>query len=169
MFAQQLGKAALVAILAVEGFLLLSPDGALVHAARHGEPHSADQAAFWWRTSSVHMGCSVASCTRPATRTATYRQIGPRGTTWRAYGFCDLHQPPETLAGLVYRLGQPARPGYDVPLTPVWAEIYFLLGILAFGVWCACMWRYTASKTRAGDWLCLGVLHALVLIGLWKY
>jgi len=159
----------LIAALALEGFLLLRPDGALVRAARHNEPRAADQAAFWWRKSPVHMGCSIASCTRPATRTATYRLLGPRATTWRAYGFCERHNPPETLDGLVYRLGQPPRPGYEVPLAPLWSEIYFLLGIFAFAVWCACMWTYVRARTRRTVWAGLLVLHAAILAGLWMY
>jgi len=164
----QVGKAVMVAVLTVEGFLLLRPDGALVQAARHGEPRTVDLAGYWWRKSPVHMGCSVLSCTRPATRIATYRQLGPRGTTWRAYGFCDVHSPPEELGGLVYRQGQPPRPGYDVPLTTLWSEIYFLLGIFAFGIWCLCMWRYVNSASKT-VWLSLAALHALILSGLFLY
>ncbi len=164
MTSMSAAKALLTAVLAVEGFLLLRPDGALVRAARHAEPRAADLAGYWWRKSPVHMGCSVASCTRPATRTATYRLLGPRATTWRAYGFCDLHHPPETLDGLVYRLGQPPRNGYDVPLAPVWSEVYFLLGILAFAVWCACMGTYLRAKTSKRVWAALLMLHASVLL-----
>jgi hypothetical protein len=163
------GKVLLMAVLAVEGVLLLRPDGALVQAARHAEPRAADLAVYWWRESPVHMGCSVASCTRPATRTATYRLTGPRATTWRAYGFCNHHAPPETLEGLVYRQGRPPRPGYDIPLGPVWSEVYFLLGIFAFGIWCACMWTYVRVKTRAAVWAGLLALHAGVLVALWMY
>lgn len=169
MLSMKVGKPLLVALLAVEGFLLLRPDGTLVQAARHGDRRTEDQAGYWWRKSPVHMGCSVGSCTRAATRTATYRQFGPRGATWRAYGFCDVHNPPETLDGLVYRQGQPPRPGYDVPLTPLWAEVYFLLGISAFGIWCACMWSYASARARAPVWLCLSLLHVAVLTALWKY
>lgn len=161
-------KVVLVAVLAVEGFLLLRPDGALVQAARHREQRAAEQAVYWWHKSPVHMGCSVPSCIRPATRTATYRQLGPRGTTWRAYGFCEFHNPPEELNGLVYRQGRPPRPGYDVPLTTLWSEIYFLLGILAVGIWCACMWQYVNSANKT-VWLCLGALHALILSSLLLY
>src|SRR5579872_5421532 len=161
-------KALLIAILAIEGFLLLHPDGVLVQAARHGEHRAADLAAYWWRKSPVHMGCSILSCTRPATRTATYRQLGPRGTTWRAYGFCEFHDPPEELAGLVYRQGQPERPGYEVPLSALWSEIYFLLGIFAFGIWCACMWQYVNSTSRT-VWLSLAALHAAILAALIVY
>jgi hypothetical protein len=162
------GKPLLIVILAIEGVLLLGPDGALVQAARHGDHRAADQAVYWWRKSPVHMGCSVASCSRPATRTATYRQTGARGTVWRAYGFCEFHNPPEQLNGLVYRQGQPPRPGYDVPLPTLWSEIYFLLGIFAFGIWCACSWSYV-NAARKIVWLCLGALHALVVAGLVLY
>lgn len=162
------GRAILVAVLIVEGFLLLRPDGVLVQVARRGEHRTVDLAGYWWRKSPVHLGCSVLSCTRPATRTATYRQLGPRGTTWRAYGFCEFHNPPEELTGLVYRQGQPPRPGYDVPLTTLWSEIYFLLGILAFAVWCACVWQYVNSASKT-VWLSLFALHASVLAGLLLY
>jgi len=162
-----LGKTLLILILGVEGLLLLGPDGALVRAARHSEHQTADLAGYWWRKSPVHMGCSVAGCSRPATRTATYRQLGPRGTTWRAYGFCELHAPPEHLNGLVYRLGQPPRPGYDVPLSPLWAEIYFLLGVLAFGVWCTGMWSYAGWKSGVAARAGLILLHASAIAGLW--
>lgn len=164
-----LGKALLVLILGIEGLLLLSPDGALVRAARHEEHRAADLPAYWWRKSPVHMGCSVARCSRPATRTATYRQLGPRGTTWRAYGFCEFHNPPEHLNGLVYRPGQPPRPGYDVPLRPLWAEIYFLLGVFAFGIWCAVMWGYASSKPSAAVQAGLFLLHATAIAGLWLF
>jgi hypothetical protein len=163
------GKALLVLVMAIEGVLFLRPDGVLVHAAQQGQRRYADEAGYWWKNSPVHMGCSVLSCTRPATHTATYRQVGARGAIWRAYGFCDIHDPPESLTGLVYRLGQPPRPGYDVPLTPFWAEIYFLLGIAAFVIWCACMWPYARSKTSSAVWWCLGLLHAAILFGFWKY
>ena len=162
-------KALLVVLLGIEGFLLLRPDGLLVRAAQRGPRKNPDQAAFWWRNSPVHMGCSIVSCTRPATRTATYRQMGPRGAVWRAYGFCEAHEPPETLTGLVYRLGQPPQAGYDVPLTPLWTEVYFLLGILAFGIWCACIWRYSIAKTSAAGWSCLLLLHAVIATGMWVY
>jgi hypothetical protein len=161
----RVGKTLMVVVLAIEGFLLLRPDGALVQAARRGEHRTVDLAGYWWRKSPVHMGCSVVSCTRPATRTATYRQPGPRGTTWRAYGFCEFHHPPDELEGLVYRQGQPPRPGYDVPLTTLWSETYFLLGIFAFAMWCACMWRYVNSARRA-VWLSVAALHASILSGL---
>ena len=156
------GKGLLVTVLALEGWLLLRPDGVLVRAAGHGQRRSADQAAYWWRNSPVHMGCSIRSCTRPATRTATYRQPGARGTVWRAYGFCEFHDPPADLNALVYRLGQPARPGYDVPLTTFWAEVYFLGGIFAFAIWCVCMWRPAGSSSRR-VWLSILLLHAAVL------
>lgn len=162
-------KALLVAVLAVEGFLLLRPDGALVQAARHREPRAADQATFWWHSSPVHMGCSIASCGRPATRTATYRLTSQRATTWRAYGFCEFHTPPESLDGLVYRQGRPPRPGYDIPLAPVWSEVYFLLGIFAFGIWCACMWTYVRAQTRPAVWMGLLLLHCAVLAVLFRY
>ena len=162
-------KALLIAVLAVEGLQLLRPDGALVRAVRHGEPRAAEQAGFWWRKSPVHMGCSVVSCERPATRTATYRLLGPRTTTWRAYGFCQFHQPPETVDGLVYRQGRPPRYGYDIPLTPIWSELYFLLGVLAFGMWCACMWTSIRARVRPAAWAVLLALHAAVLAGLWVY
>ena len=161
------GKALLVLVLAVEGFLLLRPDGILVRAAQDGPRRGTDQAAFWYTNSPVHMGCSIPSCTRPAIRTATYRQTGPRGAIWRAYGFCEKHDPPENSNGLLYRLGQPSRPGYDVPLTPLWTEVYFLLGILAFGIWCACMWRYARAKTSPAVWSGLLLFHAGVLTGFW--
>ena len=163
------GRALLVVVLALEGFLLLRPDGVLVRAAQNGQPRNADQAGYWWRSSPVHMGCSIFSCARPATRTATYRQDGPRGAIWRAYGFCEQHDPPASPAGLVYRVGQPSRPGYDVPLTPLWTEVYFLLGVLAFGIWCACMWRYARAKTGLAVWSCLLLFHAGVLTGFWIY
>jgi hypothetical protein len=163
------GKALLVLVLTAEGFLFLRPDGVLVQAARHGQRRGDDQAGYWWRNSPVHMGCSVVSCSRPATRTATYRQAGPRGTVWRAYGFCEIHDPPESLTGLVYRLGQPTRTGYDVPLTPLWSEVYFLLGIGAYCVWCACMWRYMKSRTTAVVWSSLALLHAAVVAGFLVY
>ena len=165
----KLGKTLLVAVLAMEGFLLLRPDGALVRAARQEEPRTTNQARDWWWNSPVHMGCSILSCTRPAVRTATYRQPGPRGVTWRAYGFCEKHDPPESLAGLVYRIGLPPRPGYDVPLTPLWTEVYFLLGIFAFGTWCACMWRYAVSRTSAPAWVVLLLLQGSIVTVLWKY
>lgn len=159
------GKALLVFVLGLEGILFLRPDGVLVQAARHGQHRGNDQAGSWWRNSPIHMGCSVASCNRPATRTATYRQAGLRGAIWRAYGFCEIHNPPESLTGLVYRPGQPSRAGYDVPLTPVWSEVYFLLGIVAYSVWCACMWRYANAKTRAAVWSGLAMLHGAVVAG----
>src|SRR5579871_815873 len=162
-------RALLAVLLGFEGFLLLRPDGVLVRAAQHGHRKEDDQAALWWRRSPVHMGCSVRSCTRTATRTATYRQMSPRGAIWRAYGFCEAHDPPQTLTGLVYRLGQPEQPGYDVPLTPFWTEVYFLLGILAFGIWCACVWRYATPRTGRAAWSCLLVLQAVVVAGFWIY
>jgi hypothetical protein len=163
-------KSLLLALLAVEGFLLLRPDGTLVHAARntHGD-HSLDQANYWWRKSPVHMGCSISSCSRLATRVATYRQLTPRGATWRAYGFCDLHDPPGDVEKLVYRLGRPKSFGYDVPLTPLWAQVYFLLGALGFGIWCAGMWKYANARATAVLWAGFAVLHLAVLTVLWKY
>jgi hypothetical protein len=162
-------RALLVAILAVEGFLLLRPDGALVHAAQPPGYRRANEAEYWWKHSPVHMGCSVASCTRPATRTASYRLPGARGVTWRAYGFCDFHDPPPVVDGLVYRLGHPPGFTYDVALTPVWTETYFLLGVFGFGIWCACMWRWARAATSARARLALLALHAPVVAVLWLY
>src|SRR3974377_270423 len=79
-------NALLVAALAVEGLLLLRPDGALVHAAQPRGYRSTQQAAVWFSSSPVHMGCSVATCARPATRTASYRFPGVRGVTSTASG-----------------------------------------------------------------------------------
>lgn len=146
---------------------MLRPEGALVQAARGRQPESSE-AESWWRRSPVHMGCSIADCKRPATRTASYRLPGNRSNTWRAYGFCDRHTPPEQVTGLVYRLGRPATPGYDIPLTPVWSEIYFLLGALGFGIWCAGMWRLAATRNQLAR-LALYLLHAGALIGLWLW
>ena len=162
-------NALIVAALAVEGFLLLRPDGALVHAAQPRHYRSSQQAAVWFRTSPVHMGCSIATCTRPATRTASYRFPGVRGITWRAYGFCDLHTPPPSAEGLVYRLGRPPVFSYDLPLAPVWAETYLLLGVLGFGMWCACLWRWSQSVSAARGQVPLFLLHGLVLAGLAWY
>jgi hypothetical protein len=158
----------MVALLAAEGFLLLRPNGTLVRLARRGRDPEGELAASWWRNSPVHMGCSIPSCTRPATRTASYRQASPRGVLWRAYGFCDLHSPPSQVTGLVYRLGRPPAFAYDVPLTPLWTEIYFLLGMAGFGLWCAVMWRYVGRGGLTG-WLCLILLHGFILTGLWSY
>ena len=158
-----LAKMLLVLLLAAEGFLMLRPGGVLVLAAQPGQRQNREQTADWWRSSPVHMGCSIVNCTRPATRTATYRQTGPRGAIWRAYGFCELHDPPPTLTGLIYRLGQPAHPGYDVPLTPLWTEVYFLLGIVAFGIWCACMWRYAGAGSSPAAWAGLLLVHSAVV------
>jgi hypothetical protein len=162
-------NALLVAALAVEGLLLLRPDGALVHAAQPRGYRSSQQAAVWFRSSPVHMGCSVATCARPATRTASYRFPGIRGVTWRAYGFCDRHEPPPSAEGLVYRLGRPPNFSYDVPLAPAWAEIYLLLGVLGFGLWCACLWRWSQSVATARGRTALILLHGLVVAGLWWY
>jgi hypothetical protein len=163
---QRVANALLVAALATEGVLLLRPDGALVHAAQPHGYRTSQQAHHWFRSSPVHMGCSVAACSRPATRTASYRFPGARGVTWRAYGFCDLHEPPASAEGLVYRLGRPPDFSYDLPLAPVRAEIYLLLGALGFAVWCACMWRWTQSARRRAP---LVLLHALVIVGLWWF
>src|ERR1700733_8252090 len=119
-----------MALLAAQGFFLLRPNGAMVHLAQPAARRGPEQSAYWWRKSPVHMGCSVPSCGRPATRIASYRQFTARGTVFRAYGFCDRHEPPIDASGLIYRLGRPEVPGYDVPLAPPWALIYFLLGIL---------------------------------------
>ena len=160
-------KVLVAAILAAEGLFLLSPNGALVHAAG-GSRRSESEAESWWRKSPVHMGCSVASCSRPATRTVSYRLPGARGNTWRAYGFCDQHQPPAAVTGLVYRQGRPAVAlAYDVPLAPVWAEVYFLLGTVLFGLWCAGMWRLAGSMARPLSWIPFCLLHAGILAGLW--
>ena len=128
-------KPIVIAVLAVEGFLLLRPDGVLVHAAGHRPSPEAEQAAYWWAKSPVHMGCSIASCFRPAMRTVSYRQAGPRGAVWRAFGFCNVHAPPGEVSTLVYRPGRPVSASYDVPLTPLWAEVYFFLGVVGFGAW----------------------------------
>ena len=159
----------LVAALAVEGFLLLRPDGTLVHAAQPRGYRSSQQAAFWFKSSPVHMGCAVASCARPAIRTFSYRFPGARGVTWRAYGFCDRHAPPPSAEGLEYRLGRPPDFSYDLPLAPAWAEIYLLLGVLGFGVWCACLWRWSQSVATLRGQVPLLLLHALVLAGLALY
>ena len=166
---QRAVTALLVASLAAEGWLLLRPDGALVHAAQPRGYRTSQQAHLWFRSSPVHMGCSIATCARPATRTASYRFPGLRGATWRAYGFCDLHEPPVAAEGLVYRLGRPADFSYDVPLAPAWGEIYLLLGALGFGVWCACMWRWTKSAATARAQAPMLLLNALVVAGLWWY
>lgn len=162
-------RAVLVMALAAEGLLLLRPDGVLVHAAQPRGYRRPEEAASWWRNSPIHMGCSIAACRRPATRTASYRIPGPRGVTWRAYGFCDQHQPPESSDGLVYRVGRPPAVSYDVPLAPEWAEIYFLLGALAFALWCHCMWRWARSLPSAGGQAALLVAHAVFLGGLWRW
>src|ERR1700674_738894 len=163
------GKSLLLALLALEGFLLLRPDGGLVHAARKSGDHPLEQAEYWWRKSAVHMGCSISSCSRLATRVATYRQLTPRGATWRAYGFCDLHDPPGDVEKLVYRLGRPKSFGYDVPLTPFWTQVYFLLGAFGFGIWCAGMWKYATARVTAALWTGFAVLHLAILTVLWKY
>ncbi|MBZ5580519.1 MAG: hypothetical protein LAP40_28555 [Acidobacteriia bacterium] len=157
----------LVAILAAEGLLLLRPEGALVHAAR-GRREPVETEA-WWRNSPVHMGCSIATCRRPATRTASYHLPGPRGSTWRAYGFCEKHDPPRQVTGLVYRLGRPATFDYDVPLAPIWAEAYFLLGMAAFGLWCAGIWKLAAPMENRLAWLALFLVHAGILVVLWRF
>jgi len=155
--------------LAVEGVLLLRPDGALVRAAQTKRDQQADAADSWYRKSPVHMGCSIASCARPATRLATYRQLSLRGATWRAYGFCEFHDPPGSVEGLVYRLGRPKVLGYDVPLTPLWAQVYFLLGAFGFSIWSIGNWKYAGSKPAAVKWIGFGVAHAATLAALWKY
>jgi hypothetical protein len=155
-------------MLAAEGFLLLRPDGTLVRVARPGRDREGELAHFWWRNSPVHMGCSIPSCTRPATHIATYRQPSPRGVIWRAYGFCDIHRPPSEVSGLVYRPGRPPMFEYDLPLTPFWSEVYFLLGIAGFGIWCAVTWRLVEGRGFSG-WLCLILLHGLILTGLLSY
>jgi len=162
-------KLLLIAVLAAEGLLLLQPNGALVRAARGHRSEPAEQAAYWWRKSRVHMGCSIPSCGRPATRTASYQLPGARGSTWRAYGFCERHDPPAQVDGLVYRQGRPASLDYDVPLGPVWAETYFLLGTLGFGLWCGGMWRLV-TRSR-GRLLVAGAVgaHLAILAGLWIY
>lgn len=162
-------RALLVIALAAEGLLLLRPDGALVHAAQprgYGRP---EQAYFWWRHSPVHMGCSIPGCSRPATRTASYRIPGPRGITWRAYGFCDQHEPPEAAGGLIYRLGRPPSFSYDLPLSPAWAEIYLLLGALGFALWCICMWRWSRSLASSRFQGASLVVHLLLIVGLWHF
>jgi len=155
-----------VALLAAQGFFLLRPNGAMVHFAQPVGRRRSEQSADWWRKSPVHMGCSIASCSRPATRTASYRQWTARGAIWRAYGFCEKHEPPSDVSALVYRLGRPESFGYDVPLAPPWAPVYFLLGILGFGVWCAGMWRYASLARSARVSACFLVLHGLVSIAL---
>lgn len=163
-----ISRIALMALLAAEGFLLLRPEGVLVHAARGRRRSESEQAESWFRQSPVHMGCSIASCKRPATRTASYHVRGTRGNVWRAYGFCDKHAPPAQAAGLIYRPGRPATFDYDVPLTPIWSEVYFLLGTLALGLWCAGMWRLASTRstlTRLG----LLAVHASVIAFFWRY
>src|SRR5215467_7700583 len=166
--AASLGRMLLAAALAAEGLLLLEPDGALVRAAQHGRDPASELALSWWRNSPVHMGCSMADCTRPATHTATYRQWTPRGAVWRAYGFCQRHSPPADSAGLIYRLGKPPSFQYDIPLSPVRSEIYFLLGVSGFCIWCAGMWRYSSGKGPK-VWLGMTLLHVLILTALWNY
>ncbi|PWT98928.1 MAG: hypothetical protein C5B51_28400 [Terriglobia bacterium] len=156
-------------LLASEGFLLLRPGGALVHAAQRNDDPVAEAADRWWRESPVHMGCSIATCTRLAKRLATYRQVAPRGATWRAYGFCELHEPPADAAGLVYRLGRPRTAGYDVPLTPLWAQVYFLLAAFGFGVWCTGNWKYAGRVRPATRWIPFGVLHAAAIFVLFRF
>ncbi|HLI86376.1 MAG TPA: hypothetical protein VKV17_20880 [Bryobacteraceae bacterium] len=159
----------LAAALAIEGFLLLRPDGVMVRAARPADYRRPVEAETWWRRSPVHMGCSIGECSRPATRTQSYRIPGPRGITWRAYGFCERHNPPPTAEGLVYRLGRPPALSYDVPLAPEWAEIYFLLGTLAFALWCVCMWRWARALVPPGRQWLLAATHLLIAGGLWLY
>ncbi|HEV3332863.1 MAG TPA: hypothetical protein VG096_17870 [Bryobacteraceae bacterium] len=161
-------QALTVALLAAQGFFLLRPNGAMVHFVQPAAQRRSEQSAYWFRKSPVHMGCSIASCNRPATRTASYRQLTARGTVWRAYGFCEKHEPPDDGTGLVYRLGRPETFGYDVPLAPQWAPIYFLLGIFGYGVWCAGMWRYASSTRNPHIRAFFLVLHAGVLAVLWS-
>lgn len=156
-----------MALLAAQGVLLLRPNGAMVRLAQPAGRRSSDQSVYWFRKSPVHMGCSIPSCNRPATRTASYRQLTARGTTWRAYGFCALHEPPDDANGLVYRLGRPPVFSYDVPLAPEWATVYFLLGVLGYGVWCAGMWRYASSARSVLIKSCLFALHGTALAALW--
>jgi hypothetical protein len=171
MFGQTVSvtRVLLLAALAVEGLLLLRPDGVLVHAAQPRAYRRTVEAETWWRRSPVHMGCSVADCSRPATRTESYRIPGPRGVTWRAYGFCNRHNPPDVADGLVYRLGHPPTFSYDIPLSPEWAEVYFLLGTLGFALWCVCMWRCAGWLRAPHKQAPLVLLHALVVGGLWLY
>jgi hypothetical protein len=159
----------LAILLSTEGLLLLRPDGVLVHAAQPKSYRRPVEAEMWWRRSPVHMGCSIAECTRPATRTESYRIPGPRGVTWRAYGFCERHNPPPAADGLVYRLGRPPALSYDVPLRPEWAEIYFLLGTLGFALWCVCMWRWSSALTPASRQWLFAAVHVLLVGGLWIY
>ena len=156
-----------MALLAAQGFFLLRPNGAMVHFAQPAGQRRANQSDYWWRKSPVHMGCSVPSCTRPATRTASYRQLTARGVIFRAYGFCDQHEPPDDASGLVYRLGRPETFGYEVPLAPQWAPVYFLLGALGFGVWCAGMWRYAGARPITPLTIGFLALQATVLAALW--
>jgi hypothetical protein len=156
-----------VALLAAQGFFLLRPNGAMVHLAQPAGQRRSEQSAYWWRKSPVHMGCSIPSCARPATRIASYRQLTARGTVFRAYGFCEKHEPPIDASALVYRLGRPESFGYDVPLAPAWAPIYFLLGVFGYGVWCAGMWRYASSARSARIRAFFLALHAAVLVALW--
>ena len=158
-----------VAVLAAQGFFLLRPNGAMVRFAQPAGLRRSEQSAYWWRKSPVHMGCSIPSCSRPATRTASYRQLTARGTVWRAYGFCEKHEPPEDGSGLVYRLGRPESFSYDVPLAPQWAPIYFLLGVLGYGVWCAGMWGYARSARGARHSALFLAIQAAVLVALWIY
>ncbi|MBV9505175.1 MAG: hypothetical protein JO323_09245 [Acidobacteriia bacterium] len=157
----------LAAALACEGLFLLGPDGALVHAAQPRGYRHTDEAVNWWRHSRVHLGCSFAWCARPATRTASYRTLGVRGATWRAYGFCDLHNPPAEVDGLVYRQGHPPGFGYDVPMSATWTEIYFLLGAFGFAVWCAAMWRWARANHGLSAGLGVAAVHTIALAGLW--
>jgi len=115
------------------------------------------------------MGCSISACPRPATRIASYRLPGPRGITWRAYGFCDEHEPPEIADGLVYRLGRPPSFSYDLPMAPVLGEIYLLLGAFGFALWCVCMWRCSRSLATMRFQGALVALHLIIVAGLWHY
>ncbi len=160
-------KSLLCVALAAEGLLLLTPGGALVRAVQKSDPQ-ADVAEGWWRKSPVHMGCSIAACARPATHVATYRQWTPRGAMWRAYGFCEFHQAPGGVEGLVYRLGRPKIVGYDVPLTPLWAQIYFLLGAFGFGVWSIGNCRYASIPRTFANWVAFAIVHAAGVVALWK-
>ena len=155
-----------MALLAAQGFFLLRPNGAMVYFAQPQAMRRSEQSAIWWRKSPVHMGCSIPSCGRPASRIASYRQWTARGAVWRAYGFCESHDPPSDVSGLIYRLGRPESFGYDVPLAPAWSLIYFLLGILGYGVWCAGMWRYSNSTRSAPIRACFLLLHGAILYAL---
>ena len=157
-----------MALLAAQGFFLLRPNGAMVHFVQPAGQSRLEQSAFWWRKSPVHMGCSIPSCGRPATRIASYRQLTARGVVFRAYGFCEKHEPPLDASSLMYRLGRPETLGYDVPLAPPWASIYFLLGVIGYGVWCTGMWRFANATRSARIKASFLALHAAVLVALFS-